>query len=73
MASDPGKHLRAFDPHRLERVRVEAEQTEDRRRDLGRLNRDLERAGVDHAGRVDDDRHVAICRVGTAVLDALAV
>src|SRR5262249_58952026 len=36
VASDPGKHPCAFDTDRLERVRIEAEQTEDRRRYLRR-------------------------------------
>ncbi|HEY7830951.1 MAG TPA: hypothetical protein VIC06_10355 [Solirubrobacteraceae bacterium] len=34
MASDPGKHLCAFDLDRLERLWIQPEQVEDRRRDL---------------------------------------
>ena len=35
---ETGKHLGVLEPHRLQRPRVQAEQLQDGRRDLGRLH-----------------------------------
>ena len=48
------------------------EQVEDRRRDLRRLDPRVVHARLRRSRRVDDDRHVAVGRVGAAVLGDLA-
>src|SRR6516164_755593 len=60
---DPGQDLRALDPHRLQRVRAEAEQAQDRRRDLGRLDPAIRGQMSDRPRGVHDDRHVRVLRV----------
>src|SRR5215468_7836872 len=55
-----------------QRARVEAEQVQDRRRDLGRLHRLAGGFGVDLPGRPDEDWYVAVGRVVAAVFGDLA-
>ena len=60
-----------LDPHRLERPRVEAEQLQDARGDLGRLDGCADLLAVPQAGQRDQDRDVAVLRVVAAVLGDL--
>src|SRR6266851_222842 len=69
VAPQPGQHLGALDLHRLQVGRVEAEQLQDRRRDLRRLDRSAYPMPVLQARQHHEDRHVAILTVIAAVLD----
>src|ERR1022692_4538813 len=60
-----------LDLHGLKSARVEAEQRQDRRGDLGRLDRSADHPSVPYAGRHDQDRHVAVLLAGAPVLSYL--
>jgi hypothetical protein len=57
----------------LECVGVEAEQTQDRLCDPCRLDAIINHARTNEAGGVDDDRHVPVLDVRSAVLGDLAL
>ena len=68
-----GQDLRALCPHGLEVLRVQAEQEQDGRGDLGNLDRGPDDAAVLQAGHHGEDRHVAILGGVSAVLGDLAL
>jgi hypothetical protein len=60
-----------LDPDRLEVVRVQPEQVQDRRRDLGRLDSAAGKAVMPDGIAGHDQRHVAVLEVGAAMLGYL--
>lgn len=66
------QHLCMLDSHRLQIVRVESEQLQDRRRDLRRLDPLAVRVGFHISWCVDEDRNIAVSGVVTTMLCDLA-
>src|SRR6516225_8273548 len=69
--AEAGEYLGTLFLDGLKRVRVESEQLQDRGSDLGRFHRRAGLPGPDGARRIDDERNVAVARVGAAVLGDL--